>query len=77
MCNFPWHDRIMKLPAPTINLSIPPKKKMPSICHENLFLEKGPPILFDGGDTMDLIHQQIMWWYVFPQYLHRSRLKLT
>ena len=40
------------------------------ISHEKL-LEKVPFILY-GGDTMPLLHWKIVWWYIFPQYLHGS-----
>ena len=56
---------------------LPPSKKNCPLSAMKIFLQKKAPLLYEGGDTMYLPQQQIIWWYVLPQYLHRSRLKLT
>ena len=59
----PWHDQILILHVEQ------PQNKFTSICNENLF-QKVPPYFM--GDIMPLLHWEITWEYILPQYLQGS-----
>ena len=73
---FAWLFTCLSHPSPYLTpdrINSPPFPRYT----KKYFLKLKGPLLYEEGNTMCLLHQQIMLWYVFPQYFHRSRLKLT